>query len=265
MPSSSIASLKMSEAMLDEGILQIQQLGRRQKRVFALKVDDLSHYLQNQLGINSLQDYIVNLGSPTTRTENVKSSSDSKRSAIRTFKGFLVNCISPIDTVLNAQPFTIVPGQGAFTYIHDFEQFSIPTNTLIVGVENAENFRYIDQQAHLFDANSILFVSRYPQSKDLIHWLKSLPNAYLHFGDFDFEGIRIFRDEYQKHLGERASFFIPPNIEELMDKHGNKDLYNTQYSPALSDSLMLSDELIRLINLFHKYKKCLEQEVLIGG
>jgi len=37
-----------------------------------------------------------------------------------------------------------------------------------------------------------LFVSRYPQtqSKDLLNWLQSIPNPYLHFGDFDLTGNR---------------------------------------------------------------------------
>lgn len=256
---------KLSEQMLNEGILQIQQLGRSQKRVFIAQANTLHAYLQNQLGINNLQDYIINLENPTTRTENIISSSDSKRTAIRTFKGFLVNCTSPIKTTLNGQPFTIVPTEGAFTYIHDFEHFLLPKNTLIVGVENAENFRYINQQSYLFDATSTVFVCRYPQSSDLINWLKGLPNQYLHFGDFDFEGLRIFRDEYLQHLGKRATFFIPQNIEVLIDKYGNKDLYDTQYQSTLSESLELNSEIKTLLQLFHNYKKCLEQEVLIGG
>ncbi|MCA6071324.1 MAG: hypothetical protein LE168_02900 [Endomicrobium sp.] len=63
-----------------------------------------------------------------------------------------------------------------------------------------------------------LFVSRYPQnqSKDLIKWLQSIPNNYLHFGDFDFAGIGIYLNEYKKYLTDKAMFLIPENIEKFI-------------------------------------------------
>lgn len=67
----------------------------------------------------------------------------------------------------------------------------------------------------------------------------------------------------KKYLKNKASFFIPPNIEELIIKFGNKGLYNTQYKSNFSTALHLNSDIERLISLFHKYKKCLEQEVLI--
>lgn len=249
--------------MIEDGVLEQKLKGRSQKTVYSTSPNALQNYLSNEFGINNIQAYIENEEQGASRAENIITSSDSKNSKIRTFKGFLVNCISPIETTLKGVQFIIQPREGAFTYIYDFDDFSLPKDVLVIGVENAENFRQISKQADLFDADKVLFVSRYPQSNDLINWLKEQQNNYLHYGDFDFEGIRIFRDEYQKHLNERASFFIPPNIEELIEKYGNKALYDKQYNTKLSKRLQLSPEIDKLIHLFHKYKKCLEQEVLI--
>ncbi|MFO7823917.1 MAG: hypothetical protein R6V72_08245, partial [Cyclobacterium sp.] len=47
------------------------------------------------------------------------------------------------------------------------------------------------------------------QSKDLIKWISSIPNNYLHFGDFDMSGIGIYLNEYKKHFPIKSQFFIP--------------------------------------------------------
>lgn len=176
---------------------------------------------------------------------------------------FLVNCYEPISAVLNEKELKLQPASGSFIFISDFENFTVDKEVTIVGVENAENFKMIEQQKYLFEGMSVLFVSRYPQSqsKDFIQWLQTVPNHYLHFGDFDFEGIGIYQNEYQKYLGDRASFFIPENIEELLEKYGNRDLYDLQLGKKVLDQN--SEDLEELLRLFHQHKKCLEQEVLI--
>lgn len=247
--------------MIMEGVLHRKLQGRSRQYLFASNPERLMNYLSNNQGINDIQVYIDNLESGISRSKNIIASTDSKSSSIRTFKGFVVNCINPLEAEINGQDFVLCPPNGTFILVHDFETFHIPLNTLIIGVENSENFRFIKKQANLFKSTLNLFVSRYPQSRDLIVWLKKNPYQYLHFGDFDFEGIRIFSDEYHKYLGERASFFIPPNIETLISKHGSKKLYNRQYK--FQKHFNLGRDIDDLVALFHKYKKCLEQEVLI--
>ena len=72
--------------------------------------------------------------------------------------------------------------------------FKISKDITIVGVENSRNFRHIEEQKYLFKDISPLFISRYPQNqnKDFIKWMKSVPNDYIHFGDFDISGIGIY-------------------------------------------------------------------------
>ena len=131
-------------------------------------------------------------------------------------------------------------------------------------MENPENFRYIDKQKYLFEEIKPLFVSRYPQSqsKDMIKWLLNIPNNYLHFGDFDFAGINIYLNEYKKYLGDKATYFIPENIERLMSQYGNIELF---YSQTINSTLSNSNEngLLSLIKLINKTHKGLEQEILI--
>lgn len=261
-PSGQLKS-KHIDSMIVNDILQVRLQGRSRKTIFAVKPDGLINFLNSHYGIADLNSYIHNLEHGTTRAENIISASDSKSSSRRTFRGFLVNCFSPIEGTLRGQKFMINPIEGVYSYIHDYDDFLVSYDTLIVGVENSENFRYIEKQKYLFKTTSILFVNRYPQTKDLISWIQKIPNEYLHYGDFDFEGIRIFRDEYYQYLKDRASFYIPENIESLINKYGSKDLYNRQYKSSDSTTLILNNDIEKLISLFHKYKKCLEQEVLI--
>jgi len=250
------------DRMISEGTLQCKLQGRSRQSVFAGNPESLKNYLSNNLGINHIDVYIDNLEKGVSRSENILATTDSKSSSRRTFKGFLVNCITPVLAQIKGEDFILHPPVGSFVYVYDFEKFRVPENVLIVGVENPENFRYIRNQAPLFRAAPTLFVSRYPQSSDLILWLQKVPNQYLHFGDFDFEGIRIFRDEYHKYLGDRASFFIPQNIDGLVGNHGSKKLYNRQYK--FQTTFDLGPKISELVALFHRHKKCLEQEVLIN-
>ena len=117
---------------------------------------------------------------------------------------------------------------------------------------------------YLFGGIKPLFVSRYPQNqcKDLIKWLQTIPNPYLHFGDLDFSGIGIYLNEFKKHLGNRATFFIPSNAEELLERYGNRELYDNQkrnFSMEEIEEIKLN----QLITMIHEYKRGLEQEVFI--
>ncbi len=254
---------KIVEKMLQDEVLAKQFIGSRKSLIFIPNREQFIQYLINN-GISNLDNYIASLeNSSPSRSELIKSSSDSKTKTTRTFKGFLVNCLNPINCKINGQETTLNPTDGLFTFIYDYEQFLIPTDITIIGVENAENFRFMEEQQYLFQGIKQLFVSRYPQSKDLIKWLQSIPNNYLHFGDFDFAGINIYINEFQKYLGKRAQFFIPDNIEWLLEKYGNRKLFDKQYNKQPNLTQIPDDAIIVLLELFHRYRKLLEQEVLI--
>ena len=260
---SSLAKHSLIDDLVIEGILE--RKGRIQKSLFLHDKKALLTYLQNNYSINNLQQYIhISQQESILRSDLVAASADSKLKTVRTFKGFLVNSYSPIKVILNENQITLNPVEGAFQFIYDFEKFIPSPEITIVGIENAENFRHIDKQKYLFTDINPLFVSRYPQnqSKDLIKWLKSIPNNYLHFGDFDFAGIGIYMNEFKKYLSGRASFFVPENIDNLISNNGNKKRYDDQKINFAIQSIT-EEKLSKLINIIHKYRKGLDQEILI--
>ncbi len=254
------------EKALQDGVVQQIRNGKNRYILYLADKQLFKKYVSNLYGIDNIEIYLQELNNVATRKSTlVKVGSSSKLKKVRSFKGFLVNTFSPVQTILNQQPFVVEPLKGSFIFISDFENFIIDKNVVVVGVENAENFKYIHQQAYLFKNQDILFVARYPQTQhaDLLNWLKSIPNPYIHFGDFDFEGIRIYLHMYKKHLKERASFFIPSNLAELIQLNGNRNLYNKQLSTAPKEHEMPEVGIQHLIHLLHTYRKGLEQEVLI--
>lgn len=262
---SSMAKHSLIDDLVLEGI--IERKGRIQKSLLLSDNKALLIYLQNNCSINDLQQYIkVSKQENVLRSELIAASTDSKLIKARTFKGFLINCYSPIAATLNSKQITLNPVDGTFQFIYDFEKFILPADITIVGIENAENFRHINNQKYLFSDIKPLFVSRYPQnqSKDLIKWLQSIPNNYIHFGDFDLAGIGIYLNEFKKHLTDRTTFFVPENIDKLIGENGNKKRYEEQKINFEVKSIN-EEKLLKLIGTIHKLKKGLDQEILIRG
>lgn len=239
--------------------------GKHRQTVQLQNTAALDSYLANQMQINSLEEFITTLDNENrVRADLVTVTGNSKYQAQRTFQGFLVNSYAAIETRLNGEPLTIHPKKGTFTFIYDYNDFCIDKSVTVVGMENAENFRYIEQQKGLFSAINPLFVSRYPQSqhKDFIRWISRLENPYWHFGDFDMSGIAIYLNEYKKHLGDRATFFIPPTITIDLPKWGSSERYDKQ-SVNFNPEKITESNLYDLFLLIQKYQKGLDQEFYI--
>ncbi|RYG04241.1 MAG: hypothetical protein EOO02_06565 [Chitinophagaceae bacterium] len=262
LPASSMKS-PVVQAMIEDGVIRKTQMGRTQALLRIADSGAFNRYLFNKLGIADLSEYVLGLeADQLTRSDLITISSNSKLRPVRTFKGFLVNSYEPINCQLNGNAFVVAPVPGSFVFIADFERF-IPDPTItVVGIENPENFRFIEEQRYLFSHIKPVFVCRYPYSSDLVNWLVSIPNDYLHFGDFDFAGISIFQKEYYRLLGDKAKLFIPADTEQLLIKHGNRELYLKQGD--IAGKLEVGDpQITALLQMFHKYKKVLEQEVFI--
>ncbi|MCF6266529.1 MAG: hypothetical protein L3J57_08295 [Desulfuromusa sp.] len=253
------------ERMVEEGVLAIRSKGSRQT-VYCRDATRVQSYLVNHFGIGNLARFIAAAAqTDLQRSEAVRVASDSKFKSIRSFKGFLVNCYHPLMARMGGFPVEISPRTGMFTYVHDFDDFVPAADIIVVGVENGENFRYIERQQELFPFAKILFVSRYPQSGDLLRWLQGIPNRYVHFGDFDFAGINIYLHEFKQYLDTRAEFFMPEGIEKLFQIYGNRDLYQRQIGCAPERSSLPEPGLKLLWDLICVEKKGVEQEVLISA
>ena len=249
-----------TETLMAEGLLTVQTHGSR-RSFRAIDTLALKRYLQARY--EELRTFGDDMStSYETRSEQAIETGNSKLVKVRSCPGFPVNSYEPIECSLNGESFVVNPPEGSFVFIDNWQQFSIPRDVVVVGIENMENFRMIRRQRKLFESvlgdNSLLFVSRYPQSTDLRNWLMGIPNKYVHFGDFDLAGIHIFLTEFQKYLGDRASFLIPSNIEQRLSQ-GSANRYYTQYNKF--HTLRCTDtKLQSLIGLIMNYHKCYDQE-----
>jgi hypothetical protein len=251
------------EEMKQEGIVDIS--GRVKKIVRVSNVEALYDFLKNRYEVNSLEQYIrVLKAEETQRADLVEASTNSKIKNVRSFRGFLVNSFMPINTTFHGNAMVVFPPEGTFQFIFDFDKFIPDPDVSIVGIENPENFRNVIKQQYLFNDIKPLFVSRYPQSqsKDLISWLKSIPNKYYHFGDFDIAGIGIYLNEFKKGLNEKSEFFIPKRIEEYLVRFGSRSRFDHQQANFRINDY--SEENVKTAyQLIQKHKKGLDQEIFL--
>lgn len=83
-------------------------------------------------------------------------------------------------------------------------------------------------------------------------------------GNFDFAGINIYLSEYKKHILEKSQFYLPENLENFIKLYGNKGRYNLQ-KLNFDNNTTTETQLIKMVTLLHKYKKGLDQEILISS
>ena len=255
-------SNKLLEELLAEGLLLVNSRGSR-KSYRARDAEALKRFL-----IDKDEVYrILEVDASDSRASMAKETGNSKLMMLRSCPGFLINSYENIECLLNGKPFLVNPQEGSFIFISDWEQFSIPEDVVVIGVENMENFRMIRKQRVFFEkylithglSKKVIFVSRYPQSTDLRKWLCTIPNHYLHFGDFDLAGINIFLSEFQQFIGkERSSYLIPNDVESRL-KSGSRKRYDEQYC-RYKDIKSDICELQQLIDIINKERKAYDQE-----
>ena len=261
LPSSALRG-EWVEELLSDGVLISRSYGSRSCIIAASPktLEQSLMHINERLG--HLDKMKETLDAEVTRSEQAAETGNSKLVTARSCPGFPVNSYEPIICCLNGKELVVNPQEGTFLFISDWRSFVLPEDVTVVNIENMENFRLIRQQQALFSSalagRRLLFVSRYPQSSDLRTWLQTIPNLYVHFGDFDLAGINIFLTEFQKHLGTRASFLIPQDIEQRI-KHGSAERYNDQY-PKFCHLTSNIPSLQQLIDMLHKYHRCYDQE-----
>ena len=253
---------KLLDELLAEGLLLVVSRGSR-KSYRARDAEALKRFL-----VDKDERYrLLEVNASDSRATMAAETGNSKLVMVRSCPGFPVNSYERVECFLGGDPFPVNPQEGSFLFVSDWKKFAIPEDVVVMGVENMENFRMIRKQRTFFEkylhnhdlSDKVLFVSRYPQSTDLRKWLCSIPNHYLHFGDFDLAGINIFLYEFQQYLGkERSSYLIPADIESRL-KFGSRKRYDEQcnrFKDIKSDIL----ELQQLIDLIHHERKAYDQE-----
>lgn len=263
LPSSSLRG-DWIDQMLEEGVLLRIPRGRQTSYRVASPAY-FRQFLADRYDIRDLQAVREALSGNASRAELVASTGDSKFVKNRSFSGFPVNCYEPLQVELHGETLTLQPYNGAFTFISDYDSFKIPADYIIIGIENAENFRLVDRQRAFFEQelgeHKFLFVSRYPQNGDLVSWLENIPNQYIHFGDLDLAGIHIFQSEFLPHLEGRASFLVPTDYDHRISQ-GSRERYNVQL-PRYSNLRASSPQILLLLDSIHRHHRGYDQEGFI--
>lgn len=266
LPASSLKG-EWAEELIRDGILVSSSRGSK-RIVFAADAESfilaIARIDERFADLEKTREFMADDGSSNEalRASQASDSGNSKLKLARSFPGFLVNSYEVIEVLLNDSKCVILPEEGSCVFVSDWEHFVIPSDVNVVGIENPENFRFIRKQRCLFEScipgKRLLFVSRYPQSSDLRNWLMRIGNPYVHFGDFDLAGIKIFLSEFHRYLPERSSFLIPSDIEDRL-KNGSTERFHGNYyeNRHLSSDI---PELQALIDLIMKYHKGYDQE-----
>ena len=221
-------------------------------------------------GTDDLEGYIhvlekIKAGEHPTRHEAAQLINDTKAFGTDIMNGIRLNSIKPIIISFDKKEFIINPPNGTCIEIDEQSLLEIDPALIVVGVENYSTFMRIKDYSYLFnDGGHYLFTYRSTFGKDSygkwILWLKRIPNRYIHFGDLDKGGLKIYIDAFRTVLGERAEFLLPENYESLI-RNGSTKLYNEQYD--LADPDVTKDPRIKpLLDTIEKYHKSCEQEKL---
>lgn len=259
----------IADNLLQEDLLTVRAQGSR-RTMRAVDCLALKRYVEDNYTKIDIDEVLTvnDKNKDMTRARLAMTTGDSKILGVRSCPGFPVNSYIPIRCCLHGNELVVCPPMGSFMFIADWKEFGIEEDVVVVGIENMENFRNVCMQRYLFESvlgsdAKLLFVSRYPQSTDLRLWLQTIPNRYIHFGDFDLAGINIFLTEFHKYLGQRSSFFIPKDIDERLC-NGSVYRYNNQYARFHSLRCDEIQELQALIDLINKCHRCYDQEGYIN-
>jgi len=218
----------------------------------------------NQYNIASIEyidNYIVDMfDSPALRRDTIQKNNFSTKAKVsKSQKGLYISSLEKIDIKLDDEVVTITPQNGMGYFFFHTQKIDLFEDTVIVGVENYQVVWFAKKYQKFFQDKKVLFVVT---ESYFFQWIEDKENEYIHFGDYDLAGINIYLNTVVPRLkkSKKHSMFIPKNIESLMKKSKNSELYKDQQQYK---NLHTSDENINaLIKIIHKYKSGLEQEGL---
>lgn len=249
------------EPMLNNGGIKRKQLSRSRFEIVLVDSSSFNLYIKTKFNIVDLDGYLLNLQNPiATRAEMLTVSLDDKSKSINPFDGIYISSYDNIEISIDGQITKLNNLNGSAMFISKSCRLEISKEILVVGIENVENLLFILQQIEYFShiKQKKVFIYR---NEFMLNFLEKIENDYLHYGDFDFAGIRIYKSEILPRVKADRRFFIPSNIEELLNR-GQSDLYYRHYSYK-ANIMDIDDELDELITLIDDYKKTVRQEFLI--
>ncbi len=245
--------------LIDKEYIILDRTGKRKMIAVVKNAEYLMKVLRQKWQINNIQEYIAFLdktGKDRTDVQNMLGGTKEEKTS--TFQGFLVNTLETIPYTLNGQQGLLPLIKGSYLFVCDYDSFKIDDDIIIMYVENFTTFKQISRYTYLFKPGKYLFVSRLLSSIAFPTWLKSIPNKYIHFGDFDLAGIDIYLHFFND-ISDRASFLIPEDIEERIKTSGNSSLYYT-HEERYKEMNVTDRRVQSLVDMIHKYHMGYEQE-----
>ncbi|MEA3354779.1 MAG: hypothetical protein U9Q33_13285 [Campylobacterota bacterium] len=226
------------DELKNESLIDIKTISKKRKKVV---VKDQFYKVYSD---------IENIEQSTTRAQLVKTLADTKVKKISPQDGLYINGKCTIEAI------ELPLFNNSALFLKDIPK--IEDDILVVCVENFENLIYFKSQLKYFQDDNILFVYR---NSAMLEFIESIKNKIIYFGDFDLAGIFIFETQILS-KNNNIEFFIPKDIEEIIIKHGSKELYKKQYN-KYRDIKSKEENLQNLINIINKNQKVIEQEYFI--
>jgi len=208
-------------------------------------IEDIDSYIEEMFENKSSRDVIQK---HTANTKSKKSPS---------LKGLYLSAPQPLTIYLDGSAMQIEPREGMGYFFFFTQEVTLSEDTIIVGVENYQVIWFAQRYAPFFKNKKVVFVM---VNAYMLAWIEHQKHEYIHFGDFDLAGVSIYLNKVMPklHQAQKTSFFIPQNIEIMLQKYGNTTLYQKQkHYKNLSTT---DTQLMELLALIHKHKKGLEQE-----
>ena len=244
------------------GAVTRSQKGSR-KYIDLVKEENIFLFLKNHnYNIDSIEEidsYIEDIFDKKPSRDTIQQYHDnSKEITSKSMSGLYVSSLEKLDIKLDNNTISILPNDGLGYFFFHTQKVEISKDILIVGVENYQVVWFAKRYAKFFDKPNILFVVITPY---MLEWISNLENEYIHFGDYDLAGVNIYLNKVLPRLSSKKySMFIPDNIEQLIEKHGNSELYKKQkqYNNLNCDDVKVNN----LVDIIRKFKKGIEQEGL---
>ncbi len=236
-----------------------RSISRTREKIQLSPKIDFDTYLLKKFGIKDLEKYKEVLEKENiTRPDLLEASTNDKDKKINPKDGIFVKGKIPL--LVADKVVTLSIEDGTALLITDYHNIEIAGDILIVGVENFTNLTHIKSQEDFFGDRKKIFVFR---DEFMLRWISTLSNDYIHYGDFDYAAISIFKSQILPRISGKSSFFIPKDIVLLIDE-SNSTLFYKQIKQYKKDNLLgMSDEIDVLVNLIWDRKKTAVQESLI--
>jgi len=245
------------------GAIFIERKTAKRQIIYLKKESNIFLFLQNSgyniFNFEDIDNYIDNnFEKIPTRATIQKWENNTKARKSQSLKGLYISSFYPVDIDVDSKKFTISPLDGMGYFFFHTQDIVVDKSTIIVGIENYQVVWFAKRYEQFFKDKNLLFVMITPF---IYEWLDGLENEYIHFGDYDLEGINIYINKIIPKLSsaKNYSMFIPENIETLIQK-GSSELFKQQRELP---NMVIEDERVKeLEKLIRKYKKCYEQEGL---